>query len=227
MTQPFDPKLEILPDAQRRLWSELIDVPRTFTLYGGTALALRLGHRQSIDFDFFGNDEFDPDTLLGSVPFLSNAVVTQKSPNTLTVKVNRGEDVFVSFFGAPELKHLHDGDTVDENGITIASIYDLAGTKVSVVQKRAEIKDYIDIDAMIQTQLIDLPQALTAGRMIYGKQFNPEITLKALCYFEDGTVQKLSHETRTRLVAAVQSVDLTNLPLLGQAITDRNQGLSP
>ena len=80
---------------------------------------------------------------------------------------------------------------------------------------------------MIQTQLIDLPQALTAGRMIYGKQFNPEITLKALCYFEDGTVQKLSHETRTRLVAAVQSVDLTNLPLLGQAITDRNQGLSP
>lgn len=79
---------------------------------------------------------------------------------------------------------------------------------------------------MIQAKAIDLPQAFTAGRMIYGKQFNPELTLKALCYFEDGSVWKLSQETRKRLVDAVQQVDLANLPLLGQSASDRDQGLS-
>ena len=226
MTKPFEPKLEILPEAQRRLWPELKDVPDLFTLYGGTALALRLGHRQSVDYDFFGNEEFDPDALFDQVPFLKDAEVTQKAPNTLTAKVNRGKDVSVSFFGVPELKRLHGGDTVNENGITVASIYDLAGTKAAVVQKRAEVKDYLDIDAMIQAKVIDLPQALTAGRMIYGKQFNPELTLKALCYFEDGNVRKFPQDARQRLINAVQQVDLANLPSLGQSANDRDQGLS-
>lgn len=226
MCNPFEPKLDILPESQRRLWPELVDVPKSFTLYGGTALALRLGHRQSVDFDFFGSEEFDPDEILGSVAFLRDAVVTQKSANTLTARVDRGKEVMVSFFGVPELKRLRGGDIVDENGITVASIYDLAATKAAVIQKRVELKDYVDIDAMLQSGVIDLPQSLTAGRMIYGKQFNPELTLKALCYFEDGNVRKLAKDARDRLIKAVQQVDLANLPLLGQNTDDRDQGLS-
>jgi hypothetical protein len=42
----FNPKIEILPSAQRSLWGELKQTPRHFVLYGGTAMALRLGHRQ-------------------------------------------------------------------------------------------------------------------------------------------------------------------------------------
>jgi len=49
----FTPNLSILPPPQLRLWSELDATPEAFTLYGGTALALRLGHRTSVDFDFF------------------------------------------------------------------------------------------------------------------------------------------------------------------------------
>ena len=48
----FQPRLDILPASQRTLWPELDATPDHFTLYGGTALALRLGHRQSVDFDF-------------------------------------------------------------------------------------------------------------------------------------------------------------------------------
>jgi len=43
----FTLNLQILPPAQRRLWDELRHTPREFVLYGGTALALRLGHRHS------------------------------------------------------------------------------------------------------------------------------------------------------------------------------------
>lgn len=53
MPAAFDPRLDILPAAQHRLWPELAKTPDHFTLYGGTAVALRLAHRQSADFDFF------------------------------------------------------------------------------------------------------------------------------------------------------------------------------
>ena len=54
MATGFIPRLDILPEPQRRLWDELATVPAEFVLYGGTAIALHLGHRQSEDFDFFG-----------------------------------------------------------------------------------------------------------------------------------------------------------------------------
>ena len=53
-----------------------------------------------------------------------------------------------------------------------------------MVQKRAEAKDYLDIDVLIQHG-IDLPTALAAGRIVYGRSFNPMITLKALSFFDD------------------------------------------
>lgn len=193
-------------------------------LYGGTALALRLGHRQSVDFDFFSTEEFDPDTLLGNIPFLAAATVSQKSHSTLSAKVDRDGEVSISFFGIPALQRICQGDAAEENGITVASIYDLAGTKAAVVQKRAEVKDYIDIDAMLQAKVVDLPQALSAAKMIYGRQFNPELSLKSLCYFEDGNVHKLPQEVRTRLIAAVRQVNLTHLPRLQLADGDRPRG---
>jgi len=49
----FEPKIDILPPAQRNFWEEAPSIPASFVLYGGTAIALRLGHRSSEDFDFF------------------------------------------------------------------------------------------------------------------------------------------------------------------------------
>jgi hypothetical protein len=90
------PYLEILPAPQRRLWDELRQVPSDFVLYGGTALALRLGHRQSLDFDFFGRRELDPLTFPDTVDFLKDARVIQRDRNTLSVIVERGGPVQVS-----------------------------------------------------------------------------------------------------------------------------------
>ena len=76
MPKHFQPRLDILPAAQGRLWPELIDVPGYFTLYGGTAIALRLAHRQSVDFDFFGRQQFDPDALYRQLPYLRDALAS-------------------------------------------------------------------------------------------------------------------------------------------------------
>jgi hypothetical protein len=215
MASDFAPKLDTLPAAQQRLWPELMDVPRDFVLYGGTALALQLAHRTSIDFDFFTASEFDPDRLLHGLPFLSNATVVQKGPSTLTALVDRGGTVQVSFFGVPKLRRIGEVLTAPVTQLHVASLLDLAGTKAAVVQKRAEAKDYVDIDALINQGEIDLPTALSAAKLIYGPQFNPELTLKALCFFGDGNLSTVPVDLQHRLADAVKEVDLQRLPTIG------------
>lgn len=210
----FTPQLSILPPAQLSLWSELDQVPGEFVLYGGTALALYFGHRQSVDFDFFADRDFDPVQLGDSIPFLATATVTQREPNTLSVLVDRGGPVRVSFFGLPRLRRLRLPQVVQENGLKIASLLDLAGTEAAVVQQRAEAKDYLDIDAILADGRIDLATALASAGAIYGATFNPLITLKALSYFADGNLGRLPVSTQDRLAKAARAVDLDRLPVI-------------
>lgn len=204
----FMPRLDILPPAQRRLWDELAQTPPEFVLCGGTALALHLGHRTSIDFDFFGDRPLDPSSLLLDIPFLSGAKVTQREPNTLSCIVDRGGPVLLSFFGHPRLPRLRPPSIAPDNGLQVASLLDLAGTKASVVQMRAEAKDYLDIDALLTDGRVNLLTALTSARALYGPQFNPQITLKALSYFEDGSLKSIAQDVRDRLIRAAAAVDL-------------------
>jgi hypothetical protein len=208
------PRLQILPPAQRVVWQELAQVPPEFALYGGTGIALRLGHRQSVDFDLFAARAFDPDGLPARIPFLLDADVLQKEENTLTVIVDRGAPVQVSFFGVPKLGQVLEPEPCTDTGVRVASLLDLAGTKLTVVQKRAEARDYVDLDAILDSGLVDLPAAIAAAKLIYGRQFNPQISLKALSFFDDGTLPQLSRPVRNRLVAAVRAVDLDSLPQL-------------
>jgi hypothetical protein len=92
--------LDILPSQQRRLWPELSQIPKYFVLYGGTAIALRLGSRQSIDFDFFTERPLSADALLRDLPFLAGARLLQAEPNTATFSVRREGEIKVSFFGS-------------------------------------------------------------------------------------------------------------------------------
>lgn len=69
----FEPNLTGLPPPQLPSWPELDVTPEHFRLYGGTALALRLGPRASVDFDFFSSQPFDPDELPAAVPYRSRA----------------------------------------------------------------------------------------------------------------------------------------------------------
>jgi hypothetical protein len=59
---------------------------------------------------------------------------------------------------------------------------------------------------------VDLPTALAAGLALYGTQFNPEITLKALSYFGDGNLRRLPESLKARLAKAAREVDLDRLP---------------
>lgn len=205
-------RLDILPPAQRALWDDLQEVPSSFTLYGGTAIALQLGHRESVDFDFFMFESFDTRKLYDELPFLDGAQILQQQKDALTCLVTRPHPVKVSFVGLPKLRCLRE-PWVTAEGLKIASLLDLAGMKVAVVQQRAEAKDYLDIDALLQHG-ISLSDALAAAVWIYGRSFNPQISLKALCYFGEGDLARLPSDLQDRLARAVAEVDLGTLPAL-------------
>ena len=205
------PNLSLLPPPQLKLWPELGATPETFTLYGGTALALRFGHRASIDFDFFSNEPFDPERLATTLPYLKDAECVQVASQTLMCRVDRGGPVLVSFLGGLGLGQVGARDQVQGMTLFIASLLDIVGTKMAVIQKRAEIKDYLDIDSLLRHG-VDLATALAAGVAVYGRSFNPLITLKALSFFDD--VPKLPSQVRERLSAAVRVLDVKKLPVL-------------
>jgi hypothetical protein len=210
----FSPQLAILPAPQRRLWDELATTPETFTLYGGTAIALRLGHRFSVDFDFFSRTPFAPAELQGAIPYLAGGTLRQASANTLTVTVERGGPVQLSYFGGLTLGQVEPSDTVEGPGFPVASLVDLAGMKAAVVTQRAEVKDYLDIHALLTQAGIDLPTMLAAARIIYGEEFNPLISLKAISYHDDPALADFPTSMRQNLIAAVRTVNVARLPVL-------------
>jgi Nucleotidyl transferase AbiEii toxin, Type IV TA system len=210
----FQPRLDVLPPAQRRLWPELAGTPPEFTLYGGTAIALRLGHRPSIDFDWFATDTFVPNELMEKVPYLKGASVRQSSPNNLTVTVNRDEPVQLSFFGGLDLGQVAPAEIATGPEIKVGSLIDLAGFKVAVVMRRAELRDYIDVHALLTMANISLAEMLAAGLIIYGDQFSPLLSLKALAYHDDAALRALPANVRRDLTAAVAATDPRRLPVL-------------
>src|SRR6266478_1225653 len=210
----FSPRLDILPPAQRRLWPELSQTPEDFTLYGGTAIALRLGHRPSLDFDFFASQPFAPNDLIRKIPYLRGATVRQAAPDTLTVTVERDGPAQISFFGGLDLGQVALADRAAGPGIKVASLIDLAGFKVAVVTQRAELKDYVDVHTLLTKANIPLANMLASATIIYGSEFSPLLALKALAYHEDRALSDLSADMRRDLIAAVRATDPLRLPKL-------------
>ncbi len=209
----FTPRLQILPEPQRRLWPELCQVPPHFVLYGGTAVALWLGHRQSVDFDFFTSVPFLPEGLMAQMPFLNKGTPLQSAPNTLTLLLKRVDEVKISFFGGLTFGRVGHPGRSGDIGLAIASRLDLAATKCRVMIERAERKDYLDIAALLNSG-ITLPGALAAARALYGEQFNPMITLKALCYFIDGDLPKLPEHVKQLL--SIEAGGVSEIPLVSR-----------
>lgn len=204
------PRMEILPAQQRAIWPLLKPtVALGFVLYGGTAVALRLGHRQSIDFDFFTEHDLQVDRLFDAMPLLKTATVIQQEPTALTVLSSMAgstdRPVKISFFGPVRTGRVGVPQFTEDGIMAVASPEDLFATKVKVLLQRIEAKDYRDIAAMIASGQ-DLASALGGARAMFGPSFQPSESLKALTYFEGGDLRQLSQQERRELIEAVKTV---------------------
>lgn len=207
----FVPRLGGLPKAQRALWPELAQVPHHFVLYGGTGLALRLGHRESEDFDFFSDQKFAPGSLMNALPLLKGATVLDSKANTFTVLVDRNGPVKLSFFGGLTFGRVRDPEWTDDRVIRVASLLDLAAAKLKVILERSAAKDYLDVHALL-TQGVSVAEALAAARAVQDDEFNLLIPLRALGYFEDGDLRTLPDEVKAALAKAAGATCVGDVP---------------
>lgn len=223
MSRRFEPRLEALPPAQQRLWPELRNAPALgFTLYGGTALALRLGHRASVDFDFFSEKPLDREAVKAAFAFVAGSITLQDQGNTWVMLApaedGAGQRVKLSFFGTIAFGRVAEPDFTADGVLRVASFDDLMATKLKVVLQRAEAKDYRDVAAMVDAG-VSLAQGLASARLLFGPNFQPSESLKALVYFKDGDLETLAASEKNTLVEAVKTVrDLPHATLRSKSL---------
>ena len=173
MNERFEPCLSILPAAQRAIWPALAPIPKLgFVLYSGTAVALRLGHRASVDFDFFTDRSLDKNALMVALSFLQRSQFLQDQPDTLTVdvpgQIGAREHVKISFFGSIHFGRYAQPATTSDGILQVAALDDLMATTLKVMQ-RVEAKDYAGITAMIKAD-VALDRGLAIAQAMYGGQ---------------------------------------------------------
>lgn len=165
-------RIDILP-----LFNQL---KKDFYLAGGTALALQIGHRDSIDFDFFTENNIDTVGLFGDISEIFKdykVLKIQEEKNTLSVLI--GDSIKLSFFTC---KYKLLNGLIDESHLKIASVEDIGCMKLSAITGRASNKDYIDLYYILQN--LPLKDLLTSASKKF-PDLDRNLILKSIIYFED------------------------------------------
>lgn len=150
-----------------------------FALAGGTSLALRLGHRLSVDLDFFTSTDFTPHSLAHRLGFGPESI-TGQAEGTLQCRIR---DVKVEF-----LKHaypqLADHDII--NGVAMWSIQDVAAMKLNAICNRGSKKDFYDIAALLEILPLDVMLHQ------YKAKYHPAslmMVVRSLAWFDDADAE--------------------------------------
>lgn len=168
----------ILNSDQQQLLPFIKLFSRDFYLVGGTALALQIGHRRSIDFDLFTDKDFDPMQIRKKI--LQNKTISytyNQGSGELTILVDK---VKITYFYYPF--HVVRNLKFEEN-INIPDILTLGVMKSFALGRRAKWKDYVDLYFIFQK--FSFQELIDKTNNIFGVEFNEKLFRSQLCYFED------------------------------------------
>ena len=148
-----------------------------FYLAGGTGLSLQLGHRKSIDLDFFTDNFPKRDLLLASLKKLKPKII-HEARGTLDLSI---EGVMVSFL---EYRYPLISDLTDFEGVKMASVVDIACMKLTAISSRGSKKDFVDFYEILK--IFSLEQLFDNFEKKYkGVKYQKLHLLKSLVYFAD------------------------------------------
>jgi hypothetical protein len=170
---------EILTKEQINLSPLLKLFLKDFGLVGGTAIALYIGHRKSIDFDLFSNKPFDNFKIkrkISKYAKIDNVLKDEEGQYTITIK-----DVGFAFFYYPyKIKFSKKIDGI----IKAPDLLTLAAMKSFALGRRAKWKDYIDL-YFVMKNYYGIDKIIKRAKQIFGNEFNEKIFRAQLAYFKD------------------------------------------
>jgi len=172
--------LEVLNLETKKVFTKLRNFPE-FYLAGGTALALQIGHRISIDFDLFSEKEISK-TLLSKIRKIFQGYkidIRVNHSEELTIYLNEHKVTFVRY-PYPIILNI-----VDLEGIKILSALEIAASKAYVLGRRASYKDYVDLYFILRDKCCSLEDIIKIAQKKYKDEFDPRLFLEQLIYLED------------------------------------------
>lgn len=171
---------EILEGPQESVLAALkrASLPAEFYLAGGTALALHLGHRRSVDLDFFSQGPFENEQVLSILRQIGDTTVRRSEPGTLRGEVGGVQLSFIRYdypllgdFARPEF------------GPPIAGICDIASRKLSAIMSRGTRRDFVDLHA-VSRRGFTLAEIYGWFQQKYaGISYDPYHVARSLVYF--------------------------------------------
>lgn len=175
---------EILDEKTRRLLDEIEKIKEldNFYLAGGTALALEIGHRKSIDLDWFSEKPFSTEEVKNKLKSLGKLKIDEELEDTLNCNLN---GVKLSFFEYP-YKNLFPFEKY--NKIRLADLRDIACMKINAISSRGSKKDFIDLYFILQKILLDNLLKLF-DKKYKDIEYNHLHILKSLTYFDEAEKQ--------------------------------------
>jgi len=170
---------EILIKEQVELLSAIKPFSKDFGLVGGTAIALHIGHRNSIDFDLFSDREFN--NIRISSKFKKNAKIDEVIFNVADNFTFVSNGVKFTFFYYPyKINYSKKLDDI----IKIPDLLTLAAMKAFSLGQRAKWKDYVDL-YFIMKDYYGLKDIVKKANEIFSSEFNEKIFRTQLAYFKD------------------------------------------
>ena len=171
---------EILTNEQNELLPLIKSFSKDYYLVGGTAIALHLGHRRSIDFDLFTTRDIKRKSIRNLIDKSGFAVsnLLYEAFDQMHIVIN---SVKITFFNFP---YKIDHPIVFNGIIKIPTLLDLAAMKTYALGGRAKWKDYVDLYYILKNHH-DLKELSARAMEIFGTYFNEKLFREQLCFFDD------------------------------------------
>lgn len=177
---------EVLGPENNQIFGRLKAFP-DFYLAGGTALALQIGHRKSVDFDLFSPKSISP-RLLGEVEKafgLRDISPLVNNSDELTVLV-KGVKITFLFYPFPVFLGLK-----MYKGVPLLGVKEIAATKAYTIGRRGSYKDYVDLYFILKETHATLEEIIGLSQRKYQSSFHARLFLEQLIFLEDVQEEKI------------------------------------
>ncbi|MBN2000530.1 nucleotidyl transferase AbiEii/AbiGii toxin family protein [candidate division KSB1 bacterium] len=183
----FELKYDTLDEQRKKILPQLKFLKKDFYLAGGTALALQIGHRRSIDFDFFTQNPFDNFRLFIRYEqiFDKNVIEkTQDSKDTLSILIDKKIKISMFHIPYPVVSPL-----IVEKNLALLHVLEIGVMKL-IALTRAALRDYVDLYYILQNYSLDDIFILARKKF---KNFDEGIYLKCLLSYDDVEIAPIDY----------------------------------